>query len=314
MTQELTLYGFLVPTLTATVIAGTALLYAALGEILSERVGVLNLGVEGMMMTGAVVGYLAALGTGSPWVGLLASAAGAGALALVHAFLTVTLRANQIVSGLALTIFGTGFSSYLGKPVIGVALKNPFLPSPVPGLSQIPFFGPVLFNHTAPVYLSYILVPVIWYWLFRTRPGLHLRSIGENPGAADAMGLSVFGTRYLYVALGGALSGMAGAYLSLAVAPSWIEGMTGGRGWVAVALVVFSAWNPTRALFGAYLFGGVEALTFRIQAVGSTVSSHVLNTLPYLFTIAVLLIATRYARGRYSAPASLGLPYDRENR
>ncbi len=314
MTQELTLYGFLVPTLTAAVIAGTPLLFAALGEILSERVGVLNLGVEGMMMTGAVIGYLAALSTGNPWMGMLASAAGAGALALVHAFLTVSLRANQIVSGLALTIFGTGFSSYLGKPVIGVALKHPFLPTPIPGLSQIPFLGPVLFSHTAPVYLSYILVPVIWFWLFRTRPGLHLRSIGENPAAADAMGISVFRTRYLYVVLGGALSGMAGAYLSLAVAPSWIEGMTGGRGWVAVALVVFSAWNPTRALFGAYLFGGVEALAFRIQAVGSTISSYFLNMLPYLFTIAVLLIATRYARGRYSAPASLGSPYDRENR
>jgi ABC-type uncharacterized transport system permease subunit len=309
------LYAVLVATLAATVVAGTPILYAALGEILAERAGVLNLGVEGMMLVGAVTGYMAALKTGSPWAGLAAAALAAAALGLVHALLTVTLRANQVVSGLALTIFGTGFASYLGKPVIGVPLQASFQKVAIPGLAQVPLLGPVLFAQDPLVYLSYLLVAALGYWIYRTRPGLHLRAVGENPAAADALGVSVFAIRYAYVVAGGALAGVAGAYLSLAVAPSWVEGMTAGRGWVAVALVIFAAWDPVRALLGAYLFGGVEALTFRIQAMGSSVSAFFLNMLPYLFTIGVLLLAAlRATRGRQSFPAALGLPYERESR
>lgn len=297
------------------VTAGTTFLYAALGEILSERVGILNLGVEGMMLTGGVVGYTVALKTGSAWAGVLGAALGGAALALVHAVLCIHLRSNQIVSGLALTIFGTGLASYLGKPMIGIPLPGHFRPVTVPLLGQIPVIGEALFQQNPMVYLSYLLVPVLWYWIFRTRPGLHLRAVGENPAAADAQGINVYGLRYLYVLLGGALAGMAGAHLSLAVVPSWMEGLTAGRGWVAVALVIFALWNPWRAVLGAYLFGGVEALTFSIQLINNKISPILLDTLPYLFTIAVLLLATRQTlRRRIGAPAALGLPYERESR
>ncbi|HEY3364875.1 MAG TPA: ABC transporter permease [Symbiobacteriaceae bacterium] len=315
MTGDIAFSTIAITTLTAAVIAGTTILFAALGEVLSERAGVLNLGVEGMMLVGAVVGYIATLTTGSPWAGIVAAAFAGGALASIHAALTVSLRANQVVSGLALTLFGTGFSSFIGKPYVGVPLPNAFHKVAIPGLAKLPFVGPILFDQNPLVYLSFVLVPALWYWLYRTRPGLNLRAVGENPAAADAMGLNVFLTRYLYVIAGGALAGIAGAHLSLAVAPSWVEGMTAGRGWVAVALVIFATWNPAKAILGAYLFGGVEALTFRLQAMGSTFSVFFLNMTPYLFTIAVLLIATSRARkGRGDLPAALGTAYDREMR
>ncbi|HYF96006.1 MAG TPA: ABC transporter permease [Symbiobacteriaceae bacterium] len=315
MTGEIALSTVIITTLTATVVAGTTILFAALGEVLSERAGILNLGVEGMMLAGTCIGYIAALKTGSPWAGVLAAALIGAALAGIHAVLTVTLRANQVVSGLALTIFGTGFSSYIGKAIVGIPLPQPFVKVAIPGLAQIPYLGQILFNQNPLVYLSYVLVPALWYWLYKTRPGLNLRAVGENPGAADAAGVNVFLTRYAYVMIGGALSGIAGAHLSLAVAPSWVEGMTQGRGWVAVALVIFATWNPGKAIVGAYLFGGVEALTFRLQAMGSTISVYFLGMLPYLFTIAVLLMATSRARkGRLEFPAALGTAYDRETR
>ncbi len=308
-------YEILIATLAATVVAGTPILFAALGEVLSERAGVLNLGVEGMMLTGAVAGFLAALKTGSPWVGVLVAALAGALLALVHAVLTITFRANQVVSGLAITIFGTGLASYVGKPVVGTPLPTAMKQMALPGLSKIPVLGPILFEQDPLVYLSFVIVPALWYWLYRTRPGLNLRATGENPAAADAMGLNVFAIRFLYVAIGGALAGIAGAHLSLAVAPSWVEGMTAGRGWVAVALVIFATWNPAKAILGAYLFGGVEALVFRMQALGTSISVFFLSMLPYLFTILVLLIATARARqGRLELPAALGAFYDRETR
>ncbi|MFZ5814411.1 MAG: ABC transporter permease [Bacillota bacterium] len=307
--------SLLIATLAATILAGTPILYAALGEVFAERAGVLNLGVEGMMLTGAVTGFIVALHTGSPWLGVLAAAAAGALLALVHAALTVTFRANQVVSGLAITIFGTGLSAYIGKPVIGTPLPTPMTKLPVPVLADLPLLGPVLFDHDPLVYLSFLLVPALWFWLYRTRPGLNLRAVGENPAAADAMGLNVFATRYLYVALGGALAGIAGAHLSVALAPSWGEGMTAGRGWVAVALVIFATWNPAKAAVGAYLFGGVEALAFRLQAAGTSISAFFLAMLPYLFTLAVLLVTTARARtGRLELPGALGAFYDRETR
>ncbi len=297
----------------AAVSAGTPLLYAALGEILCERSGVLNLGVEGMMLAGAVCGFLAAVATKSPAAGIAAAMLAGGALAAVHAFMTITLRVNQIISGLALALFGAGMSSYLGKHLIGVPLPVPPVPVSVPWLSEIPVIGQAFFRQDLLVYGSYILVPLTWYWIHRTRPGLHLRAVGENPDTADAMGVNVYRIRYAYILIGGMLAGLGGAYLSLFYAPCWIENMTAGRGWIALALVIFAVWSPLRALAGAWLFGGIEALGFRIQILGAAVSPFFLKMRPYLFTIVVLSLFTVYSRRkRIGAPAALGLPYERE--
>lgn len=312
----------LVVILLATAItSGTPLLYAALGEILSERVGILNLGVEGMMLVGAVSGYIVTVHTHNHWMGILAAMAAGGLMAAIHAFLAVTLRANQVVSGLALTIFGTGLSSFLGKPYIGQPVPDVFKPVVIPGLSKIPFLGPILFRHDALVYLSFLLVAVLWVLIFHTRWGLNMRAVGENPAAADSMGIPVYLTRYIYVIIGGMLAGIGGAYLSLAYAPSWIENMTVGRGWIAVALVIFAVWHPGKALIGAYIFGGVDSLGFRIQALGEqapflkTISPFFLQMLPYVMTIIVLIfITSETKKRRVGTPAALGLPYNREER
>lgn len=257
---------------------------------------------------------MAAVSTSNPWIGLLASMLAGGALALVHAFLTITLRANQVVTGLALTIFGTGFSGYLGKAYIGIPMPKPFAVTPLGPLADIPFIGPVFFQHDVLVYISYGLVIVIWYFMYHSRPGLNLRALGENPAAMDALGLDVFRLRYIYVVIGGMLGGVGGAYLSLAYAPSWLENMTAGRGWIAVALVIFALWNPWRALMGAYLFGGIDALGFRLQVLGLQVSPFFLKMLPYLFTVLILVLVVARHKGRLATPGALGLPYDREER
>lgn len=301
--------------LATAITAGTPILLAALGEILAELAGVLNLGVEGMMLLGAVSGFTVALSTDNLWLGFGAALLAGGAGALVHAFLTVTLKANQVVSGLALTIFGTGLSSYLGKSLVGIPLKQTFQPVPVPGLSQLPWLGPIFFNHDPLIYLSFGLVPVMAWLLYRTRWGLQLRAVGENPAAADAAGISVSLTRYLAVIGGGMLAGAGGAYISLAYAPSWLENMTAGRGWIAVALVIFAMWDPFKAMLGAYLFGGVDALGFRLQTLNMAVSPFFLKMLPYLLTILVLILVTRETKTRRVAtPGALGLPYFREER
>lgn len=300
--------------LAAAVTAGTPILYAALGELVTERAGILNLGVEGIMLVGAVSGFIAGVSTGSSWLGLAAAMLAGGAIALIHAFLSITLRANQVVSGLALTLFGTGLSGYLGKSYIGIPVPSPFTVQQLGFISEIPVIGPIFFQHNVLVYLSYLLVLVLWLFMFWTRPGLHLRALGENPGAADALGIKVVVLRYIYVIAGGMLCGAAGAYLSLAYAPSWLENMTAGRGWIAVALVIFALWNPWRALVGSYLFGGVDALGFHLQVMGFSVSVFFLNMLPYIFTIVVLVLVMARQGGRFSAPAALGLPYDREER
>jgi ABC-type uncharacterized transport system permease subunit len=284
-----------------------------MGEILCERSGVLNLGIEGMMLAGAVCGFLVTVTTKSPAAGIAAAMLAGGALAAIHAFMTITLRVNQIISGLALALFGAGLSSYLGKHLIGVPLPVSPVPILLPGLSEIPILGPAFFRQDMLVYGSYILVPLAWYWIHRTRPGLHLRAVGESPDTADAMGVNVYRIRYAYIIIGGMLAGIGGAYLSLFYAPCWIENMTAGRGWIALALVIFAVWSPLRALAGAWLFGGIEALGFRIQILGAAVSPFFLKMLPYLFTIAVLILFTVYSRRkRIGAPAALGLPYERE--
>jgi len=305
-----------VAALAAAIVSGTPILYAALGEILAERAGVLNLGVEGMMLVGAVTGFIVTARTANPWLGFITAMVAAGALALIFAFLTITLRANQVVTGLALTLFGTGLSGFLGKPYIGQPLPATFKTVAVPGLSQVPLLGPVFFQHNPLVYLTYLLVPLLWYYLYYTRPGLNLRAVGENPAAADALGVNVFALRYIYVILGGMLAGAGGAFLSLAYAPTWLENMTAGRGWIAVALVIFAVWDPVRALLGSYLFGGVDSLVYTLQAATKiSIPSFFLKMLPYILTVLVLIIATRQTIVKHiGAPGALAIPYDREER
>ena len=237
----------LISILAASITAGTPILFAALGELISERAGVTNLGVDGMMLVGACAGFIAAQQTGSLLSGVGMALLAGSLMALIHAFLTVTLRANQVVSGLALTLFGTGLSGYLGLDYVGQQATVVFSKLAVPGLSEIPVLGPVLFRQDLLVYCSYILVAAVAFYLYRTRAGLFMRALGENPAAVDAVGVNVFGLRYLYVIMGGALAGLGGAYLSLAYAPCWLENMTAGRGWIAVALVIFALWDPWRA-------------------------------------------------------------------
>lgn len=298
----------------AAIRAGTALLLPALGEIVTERAGVLNLGLEGLMLVGALTAFAGTVASGQVLVGLLAAALAGAGLALVHAVSSVTLRANQIVSGLALVFLATGLTDlygarYVGQPVEGLAAV------PVPLLGDLPVLGPVLFRHDPIVYGTYLLVPLVWYLLFRTRVGLHLRAVGESPETADAMGVSVATVRYLATIAGGGLAALGGAYLSVGYTHLWVSQMSAGRGWIALALVIFSGWNPVRAFFGAILFGGVDALQFRLQAAGAGVSAHLLQMLPYLATIVILaLTLTPRARRRLGVPAALGLPYAREER
>ncbi len=312
-------FALLINLLAAGVRSGTAILFATIGEIFAERAGVLNLGIEGMMLMGAMSAFGAAHGTGNPWIGLL-TAAGVGALlSLLFAFVVITLRADQVVSGLALTFLGTGLSAVLGAPLVEVQVA-PRLPSfAIPGLAQIPVLGPILFDHNVIVYLGFLLIPLAWFYIYRTRPGLELRALGEYPAAADVLGVEVYRQRYAYVMLGGTLAGIGGGALSLAITPLWVEGMTAGQGWIAIGLVIFAGWNPVRAAAGAYLFGAIRRLPLDLQNVafflGNPTYGYFLNMLPYLFTILVLVIGARGAlRRRLGAPAALGVPYVREER
>lgn len=304
--------AFLIGMFQAVIQAGTPILLATLGEILSERAGILNLGVEGIMLIGAMTGFAVAKGTGSPSLAAFAGAMAGGLMALIHGFLTISLQANQVVSGLGLTMFGTGLSGFLGAGLVGQKAAG-FGPVALPGLSKIPFIGPILFNQDPLVYLALLLVPATWFYLYKTRLGLITRACGENPSAADAWGESVAANRYLNVFLGGVLGGLGGAYLSLAYTHMWLENMTAGRGWIALALVIFGFWHPGKAALGAFLFGGVGVLQLRIQAAGTTIPSSILSMLPYLLTVAVLVVITIRQRktGRLEAPAALGLPFRR---
>jgi simple sugar transport system permease protein len=305
----------IIPILAAAVRSGTPILYATLGEILTERSGVLNLGMEGLMLIGAFSGFMAAHSTGNPWAGVVVAFLAGACVSLVHAFLCVTVGANQVVSGLAVTMFGTGASSLLGRKMIGETIAG-FGKVQIPFLSGIPVAGPVFFNHDPLVYASYGLVIFLVWFIFHTRPGLNLRAVGESPKVVDAMGLSAARLRYFYTVVGGGLAAVGGAYMSLAYTKMWGEGMTAGRGWIAVALVIFAIWHPARAVLGAYLFGGVGAMQLRIQAAGTTFPAPLLMMLPYLLTIFVLLlISIRKGKGiLLGAPGALGVPYSREER
>lgn len=295
--------------LSDTLRAATPLVLAGLGELISEKAGVLNLGVEGMMLVGAVSGFIAASVTGNVILGLLVAIVAGIAIALIHAVLAIGLAANQVATGLALTIFGTGLSAFIGAGYVGKTIAG-LQPIGIPLLKSIPVIGTALFNQDILVYASVVLVILVWWWLRQTRTGLVLRSIGESPEAANALGLPVIGMRYLAVLFGGALAGLAGAYLSLAYTPLWAENITAGRGWIAIALVVFASWKPERLLFGAYLFGSVSAIQLILPAMGVIISPYLLSSLPYLATILVLAIISRDAkRIQLGAPPSLGQPF-----
>jgi ABC-type uncharacterized transport system permease subunit len=314
--------------LQAGVASGTVLLFATIGEIFAERSGVMNLGVEGMMLIGAMSAFSVAVHTGNPWLGVLAAMLAAGLLSQIHAFLTITMHSDQVVSGLALTFLGTGISLVLGEG-LSKAGTNALLPVfTIPVLSAIPIIGPILFtNQNVLVYVGYFFVPLAWYYITRTRPGMHLRAVGDYPAAADSLGINVARLRYFYVFVGGLLAGLGGATISLAISPGWFSELTtSGLGWIAVGLVIFAQWDPFRAMFGAYAFGALRRLILDIQ--GPTVLLGMANPfyynpywgfflqmLPYAFTIIVLVIGSRDAvRKRLGAPAALGIPYVRGER
>jgi len=286
--------------LASLMVAATPIMLAAIGELVVERAGVLNLGVEGMMITGAVCGFVVAVGTGSPWLGFIGAAGGGAVLALLFGVLTQCLLSNQVATGLALTLFGLGLSALIGQGYIGV--KAPSFPDwHVPVLGDIPVIGPIVFQHDPMVYVGLFIVAAVWWFLHKTQGGLILRAVGENHDAAHALGYKVIRVRLLAIMFGGACAGLGGAYLSLVRVPQWTEGMTAGAGWIALAIVVFAGWKPWRLLLGAYLFGGVTVLQLNLQAAGMAIPVELLSMSPYLATIVVLVIMSA---GR--APGSLG--------
>jgi len=318
----------LIIVLQAGVATGTILLFATLGEIFAERSGVMNLGVEGMMLLGAMSAFSVATRTGNPWLGLLVAMLAAGLISQIHAFISITLQADQVVSGLSLGFLATGLSLVLGEG-LSKAGTITLIPSfTVPVLSQIPILGPIFFtNQKLLVYVGYVIVPLAWYYINHTRPGLHLRAVGEYPAAADSLGVNVFALRYLYVFVGGVFAGLAGATISLAIAPGWFSELTtAGQGWIAIGLVIFAQWDPLRAAFGSYAFGALRRLVLDIQAPMMLFGlrnpfyynpywGFFLEMLPYAFTIIVLVIGSREAiRRRLGAPTALGIPYIRGER
>jgi simple sugar transport system permease protein len=314
--------------LQAGVASGTVLLFATIGEIFAERAGVLNLGVEGMMLMGAMSAFSVATRTGTPWLGVLVAMLVAGLLSQLHAVIVVHLQADQVVSGLALTLVGTGLSLVLGEG-LSKAGSGALLPAyTIPLLGAIPVVGPIFFtNQSVLVYVGYLLVPAAWYYIYRTRPGMNLRAIGEYPAAADSLGINIYRLRYLYVFVGGVLAGLAGATISLAVSPGWFSELTtSGLGWIAIGLVIFAQWDPVRAAVGAYAFGALRRLIVDLQGPQTIFGapnpffynhywSFFGQMLPYAFTIVILVLGSREAvRQRLGAPAALGLPYVRGER
>lgn len=302
---------YIVPILVATLGAGTPLVYAALGELVTEKSGTLNLGVEGMMLAGAIAAFGATFATGSIWLGIGAGMLAGCALALIFAFLTLTLKANQVAAGLALAILGAGLSAMVGRNYVGVALPVDQAVS-TSFLNEVPVIGPLLSLHPL-VYLSWVLCGVLSRFLYRSRGGLVLRAVGESPTSAHAIGYPVIAIRYLATLFGGAMAGVAGAYLGVVYTPLWMEGMTAGRGWIAIALVVFATWRPGRVMVGAYLFGGVTIGQLFAQGAGISVPPEAMSALPYLATILVLVLISRNLQTiRLNAPISLGKTFHPE--
>ncbi len=306
---------------------GTILLFAAIGEIFAERSGILNLGVEGMMLLGAMAGFSTSLATHNAWLGLLVAMFAGGILSLAHGLVTINFQADQVVSGLTLTFLGTGLAMVLGEGLTG---QHPALipDIDIPLLSSIPFIGPVFFeNHSILVFVGYIFTPLCWYYIHKTRPGMHLRAVGEMPSAADTLGVSVYAVRYFYVFVGGCLAGLAGATISLAVSPGWYSSQTtSGQGWIAIALVIFAQWNPLRAALGGYLFGAIRRGILDLQGPATLLGFanplfinknyfFFLQMTPFILTIIALVWGSRaVAKKRLGAPAALGVPYIRGER
>lgn len=298
--------------------AGTPLLYATLGEIITEKAGNLNLGVEGMMLMGAVVGFQVGLTTHSPWLALLTAVIAGAIGALIYAFLTVTLRSNQVVTGLALSIFGAGIAGFMGKTLGGKRVpddvKACFADLKIPLLGDIPGVGKVLFQQDWMVYLGYVLVIVLGIYLYKTKWGLNLRTVGENPAAADASGINVSLYKYMHILLGGALCGLGGAYLTLAYVSAWQDNITAGRGWIAVALVIFTTWSPYKAIAGSYFFGALSIAGIYLQKLNLKLSTFLIDMLPYVVTVVVLVIVSMRKVKEHQPPKALGEPYFREDR
>jgi simple sugar transport system permease protein len=304
--------------LAAAVIAGTPLLFATMGELITEKAGNLNLGVEGMMLMGAVMGFGVGLWTGNPFLAILGAICAGAIGAAVYAILTVTLRANQTVTGLTLTIFGGGFASFVGKSFMGTpapnSVKAVFETMNIPLLGQIPFIGPIFFQQDIFIYFGYLMTIGASLYLWRTKKGLNLKAVGENAAAADASGINVNLYKYVHIILGGALCALGGAYMSLVTIPVWQDNVVAGRGWIAVALVIFASWKPSKALIGAFLFGGLNILGFRLQSMGIHVSQYLVDMIPYAATILIVIISTRKNRKEDMGPADLTVPYFREDR
>ncbi len=302
----------IVSVLFRTLVAGTPLLIATVGEIICERSGILNLGVEGVMAMGAVVAFIVTYSTGNPWLGVMAALAAGMAISFIHSFASVTLQANQVVSGLALTMLGLGLSGLLGKPYVGKPLTIKMNNLIIPYLSDIPIIGDIFFKHSPLFYIAIILAVAAWFFLEHTRLGIQIRSTGENPRATETQGVNVGLIRHCCVIAGGAFSGLAGAHLSISYSKSWIEGMTAGRGWIVIALTIFALWNPARAIWASFLFGGIFVLQYLLQPLG--ISPNFLAMMPYATTLLILLVISFQDSRRLNAPAMLGEPYKRGER
>lgn len=305
----------IVSIISTAILYAVSVLYAAIGEIFAEKAGVMNLGLEGVMLMGAVSGYLVAVHMKNLALALFVVIAVGAVLGLVFAFVTVTLQADQTVVGMAMLTFGTGLSGFIGKEVCGVNANLAFESIAIPGLSKIPIIGPSVFNQNLLVYAMYIIIPVSMIYIYKTRPGMILRALGENPATLDSAGYNVFALRYGYVIFGSAMTAVSGACVSLAYTNFWSDNMTSGKGWIAVALVVFASWNPLLAVFGALLFGAISVIGVDIQMVFSALPSEFYSALPYVATIVALIFTTgNFRKKRSTAPAALCIPYNREER
>jgi len=302
----------IISTLQRTMVAGTPLLLATTGEIICERSGILNLGVEGVMAIGAVTAFIVTMTTGSPWLGVAVAMAAGMTISIIHAFASITLQANQVVSGLALTMLGLGLSGMIGKPYVGKPLLIKMEDWNIPWLSDLPWLGKILFSQSPFFYLAILLALVSWFFLERTRLGIEIRSTGENPQATETQGVNVSKLRYLSVIIGGGFSGLAGAHLSISYSKSWIEGMTAGRGWIAIALTIFALCNPGRAIWAAFIFGGIFVMQYLLQPLG--ISPNFLAMLPYIATLVILLLISFKDPKKLNAPAMLAEPYKRGER
>jgi ABC-type uncharacterized transport system permease subunit len=304
--------------LAAAIVASMPMMFATIGEIITEKSGLLNLGVEGLMLMGGIMGFVLGYETGNPWMAILGAILAGGVGSLVYAILTISLRANQVVTGLTLTIFGAGFASFVGKTYVGLvvppALKEFFARIHLPILGDIPFLGPIFFRQDPFIYFGYLVVIVSSIYLYRTRFGLNLKAVGESAASADASGINVTLYKYLHTCIGGALCGLGGAYMSLVMMSSWQENIVAGRGWIAVALVIFASWNPVKAMIGSFLFGGLSILGFRLQSMGINISQYWVDMLPYAATILIIILSSRKNKKENQPPADLSNPYFREER